>query len=106
VHETADGAIAAAQRLGTMFGEDKARILPAGRRAGSMLRVHDALRTKPVTSLPEVGRMTGLTPPTAGAAMDGLVSFGIAREITGKQRDRVFVYDRYLSILNEGTERP
>jgi hypothetical protein len=50
--------------------------------------------------------MTGLTPPTAGAAMDGLVSFGIAREITGKQRDRVFVYDRYLSILNEGTERP
>ena len=23
---------------------------------------------------------------------------------TGKRRDRLFVYDRYLAILNEGTE--
>jgi hypothetical protein len=26
------------------------------------------------------------------------------RELTGKQRNRVFAYDRYLAILNEGTE--
>lgn len=71
-----------------------------------MLRVHDALMAKPVTSLPEIGRVTGLTPPTAGSAMDGLVSPGIAREITGKRRDRVFAYNQYLSILNEGTEHP
>jgi hypothetical protein len=24
--------------------------------------------------------------------------------LTGRQRDRVFVYDQFLSILNEGTE--
>ena len=29
---------------------------------------------------------------------------GILREITGRQRRRIFVYDAYLSILNEGTE--
>ena len=38
--------------------------------------------------------------------MERLVNHGIAREITGKRRDRLFVYDRYLSILNEGTESP
>jgi hypothetical protein len=31
---------------------------------------------------------------------------GLLREITGKQRKRLFVYDPYLAILNEGTEVP
>lgn len=31
---------------------------------------------------------------------------GIARDLTGKRRNRLFVYDRYLAILNEGTEVP
>jgi hypothetical protein len=26
------------------------------------------------------------------------------RELTGRRRNRLFVYDRYLAILNEGTE--
>jgi hypothetical protein len=28
---------------------------------------------------------------------------GIVREITGKQRDRVYVYSQYVKILDEGT---
>jgi hypothetical protein len=28
----------------------------------------------------------------------------VAHELTGRQRDRVYAYDRYLAILNEGTE--
>lgn len=36
--------------------------------------------------------------------MESLVRLGIAREITGRRRYRLYVYDRYLSILNEGTE--
>jgi hypothetical protein len=36
--------------------------------------------------------------------MDLLVSMDVAREFTGKRRNRLFVYDRYLKILNEGTE--
>lgn len=33
-----------------------------------------------------------------------LVELGIARELTGQRRNRVFVYDAYLAILNEGGE--
>jgi hypothetical protein len=29
---------------------------------------------------------------------------GILRETTGRQRDRLFVYEAYLAILSEGTE--
>ena len=38
--------------------------------------------------------------------MELLSALGIAREITGKRRNRLFVYDRYLAILSEGTELP
>jgi hypothetical protein len=38
--------------------------------------------------------------------MDLLIELGIAPELTGKRRNRRFVYDRYLATLNEGTERP
>ena len=106
VLETAEGAVATARRLVALFQEDREPIAAAGRRAGSMLRVHDALKARPITSLQQVVRQTGLSFPTAGTAMDALVKLGIARELTGKRRNRVFAYDGYLAILNEGTERP
>jgi hypothetical protein len=34
--------------------------------------------------------------------MQTLVAAGIARELTGRRRNRVFVYDAYLKLLNEG----
>ena len=104
---TAEGAVSTAQRLSRMFQDDRNRIQAAGgRRAGSMLRVHDALKSRPILSLPEACRHTQLSFQTAASAMERLVTQGIARETTGKRRDRLFVYDRYLSILNEGTEAP
>jgi len=106
VHETADGAVATARRITNLFIEDRKRIVPTGRRAGSALRVHDALKRRPLLTLPEVVRQTALSAPTSGAAMEGLVALGIARELTGKRRNRVFAYDGYLAILTEGTERP
>lgn len=44
----------------------------------------------------------GVTFPTAAKAMQSLITAGIARELTGHRRNRVFVYDAYLNILNEG----
>ncbi|MBA3260862.1 MAG: Fic family protein [Gemmatimonadales bacterium] len=106
VRETAEGAVATTERLRRLFQEDRERIQPRARRAGSMLRVHEALKARPVTSVQEAVRQTGLSFPTTGAAMDELVGLGIARELTGKRRNRVFAYDGYLAILNEGTEAP
>ena len=104
---TAEGAVSTAQRLSLMFQDDHDRIEAAGsRKTGSALRVHDALKAQPILSLPVARRDTKLSFQTAASAMELLVKHGIAREITGKRRDRLFVYDQYLSILNEGTEAP
>jgi hypothetical protein len=37
-------------------------------------------------------------------SVEHLQRLGILRENTGRQRRRLFVYDAYLAILNEGTE--
>ncbi len=106
VRETADSAVETAQRLATTFRDDRAKIEPKGRRAGSALRVHEAIKARPILSLPEICRSTGLSFPAASSAMDLLVEIRIARELTGKRRNRLFVYDQYLAILNEGMEAP
>jgi len=104
VRVTAEGAVETAKRLAALFSEDHATIEPRGRRAGSALRVHDAIKARPILSMTQICRTTGLSFPAASSAMDLLLESGIARELTGKRRNRLFVYDRYLSILNEGTE--
>lgn len=105
VQSMAEGAVLTAQRLSRMFDNDQNKVqAQGGRRTGSALRLHDALKSQPILSLPAACRKTGLSFPTASAAMELLARYGIAQEITGKRRNRLFVYDQYLSILNEGTE--
>ncbi len=103
VEKTATGAVTTAHSLAGMFRLDRARIETAGRRAGSALRVYDALKARPVISMPEIARSTGLSFPAASASVRLLGELGIVRELTGKRRNRAFVYDRYLAVLNEGT---
>jgi cell filamentation protein, protein adenylyltransferase len=104
VRQTADGAVTTARRLVALFGEDRARVQAKGRLAGSALRVHEALQARPVTTLSAISAKTGLSFPAATAGMRALVELGIAKELTGRKRDRVFAYDRYLVVLQEGTE--
>jgi len=104
VRMTAESAVNAAQRLSAMFQNDRMKAQAAsGRRAGSVLRVHDALKSQPILSLPVAGREAALSFATASAAMEVLAASGIVREITGKRRNRLFVYEQYVSILNEET---
>jgi Fic family protein len=104
VKETAEGAVTTAQRLAALFQEDRTKVEAAGRRAGSALRVHELFKARPILSLPGICAVTGLSFPGATSAMDVLIERGIARELTGKRRNRLFLYDRYLGILSEGTE--
>jgi len=104
VENTASNAVQTAQRLLALFREDADRVQSRGRAAASALRVFNALRERPLITLNEVHRRTGISFPTATKGMNALVELGIVRELTGQRRNRVFAYDRYLSILNEGIE--
>jgi DNA-binding transcriptional ArsR family regulator len=75
-----------------------------GRKAGSAPRVLEWLRKHPMANIPKMTAKLGLPPPTVSSAVECLEVLGIVREITGKRRDRIYVYDRYARILDEGTE--
>jgi ribosomal protein S25 len=42
--------------------------------------------------------------PTAAAALRNLQNAGIVEEITGRERDRLYIYKEYMKIIGEGTE--
>jgi Fic family protein len=104
VLETADSGVASATAMFELFAADRQRIEGLGRVAGSVLRVHQHLQKKPITSAPGAAAAMGLTTPTVRAALDHLAKMRIVREITGKRRDRLYVYDRYLQLLQAGAE--
>ena len=45
-----------------------------------------------------------LSVPTVTASMHHLAKLGITRETTGRNYGRIYAYDKYLVLLNEGTE--
>ncbi|MCX8494001.1 MAG: Fic family protein [Chthoniobacterales bacterium] len=104
VEETALGAVQTARRLVALFETDTRRTQEGGRGAANALRVLTALRQRPMLSLKQLCQSTAMNFQTASKAMQLLVTSGIARELTGQRRNRIFVYDAYLAILNEGGE--
>lgn len=105
VRETSEDTVSTSRRLMDIFEEDLVRIRDTGgRRASSVLRVHQALKKRPILTIEEVRKAEGMAFSTVSSAMELLVELNIAREITGQTRNRFFAYDRYLSVLREGTE--
>ena len=104
VAHTATGAVDTAHRLLALFQADAARVQTLGRSAANALRVFDALRRRPLASIDDLSQRLALSYPTVARAIDALQGLGIVREITGKKRERVFAYQAYLDVLNEGTQ--
>jgi Fic family protein len=103
VEGVAEQATETAQRILALFESDRTSIQKAlGKSAMSALQVHDYLRRHAVASSSVVVTATGLSLPTVLSALSRLENLGVVRETTGQARNRVYVYDKYLEILNAG----
>jgi Fic family protein len=96
-------ATATAETLFDLFATDRARVEKLGRAAPSTLKVFDFLREKILVSPTRAAEALGLTWPTVQAAVKRLEALGIAKEVTGKRRDRIYAYEKQLRVLDEGT---
>lgn len=106
VISTAEGAVATTRRVSHLLDGHRGR-LTAGRASPATSRVYEELtRAAVIARVPHVSRRLALAPRTVYSALAQLEEAGIAREITGGRRSRVWVYDEYLRILGEGTEVP
>jgi Fic family protein len=104
VTETALLAVDTAQRLLKLFETDRVKINGLGKSASSSLRVHHVLQQHPLLSIVKAATLTGLSIPTVTVAFDSLAKLGIVKEVTGQKRNRLYTYQQYVSILNEGTQ--
>jgi Fic family protein len=104
VRETAMQSVDTVRRLNAVFEEDAELIGRLGRASASALRVHAVLEKRLVSSANGLASLTGLSLPTVYTALEGLATLEIVRELTGRERRRVFSYQRYLAVLSEGTE--
>ncbi len=104
VIDVAESTTRTTQRLVAMIESDRQAIHAFGRGAATAHRVHDLAARFIVLGASSVAEQLELTNPPVYAAIDRLERAGILREATGRQRGKLYVYDKYLAILTEGTE--
>ena len=104
VKEVAEQASDMARNIQRLHASDRQKIEQLGRPAASALRVYLHLQQRPVMVVGRTAKAIGVSAPTVTKSLDHLRQLGIVKEITGRQRDRVFRYEAYVALLNEGTE--
>ena len=106
IRHSAEVAIETGRRVTLAFSEDRALLRAVPRIAGSLLMIQEALQAKPVATVATLRAATGLTTPTVNSLLRDLEARGIVKETTGRARDGVYVYRRYLEALAAEEEAP
>jgi Fic family protein len=75
--------------------------LQSARSSATLLRLLELVFVNPYVTIPLIAKKLGITFPTAQRAIDGLVQAGILEEISGRQRNRVYMAGELLRLLEE-----
>lgn len=101
LHLLADESRAVLRRVATYrdaCATAAARCREFGRGGASAAALVRLLSEQPALTVAAAASALGLTVPTAGAAIERLLGAGLLSEITGRGRDRVFVYTPAVAI--------
>lgn len=100
----AESAVESAHRLNALFQDDTTRITALGSRSATPMRIFALLKARPVLTITDAAERIGISYPAAARTMEQLVRLGIVHETTGRKRQRLYAYGRYVELLSEGTE--
>lgn len=104
VKEAADDAVIAAKKLFQLLHKDRQALAVHPAVTISSIRLFDSLPEHPIVTLASVVKLLKTTKPTATKAIEALIAAGLLKERTGRKRDRVYGYQRYLALLSTDTE--
>ncbi len=104
VIETSGQATETAQLIVNLFKKDRSVIKNSNRSTSSALAIHVLMQHRPILTTGRITMETGSSLPTVLRNLAFLEDLDIVKEITGKQRNKIFTYKSYLEILNQGTE--
>jgi len=104
IFNSAKQALSTATKINSLFEEDCSKIESLGRAKFSCLQALAYLKQLPQVSVQLLSQGLNMTEPTARTSLNHMVTLGILREMSGRKRDKVYVYQNYLSILEEGAD--
>lgn len=99
VSVTAKRSVETARKVLSLRERDIRKVTDAGGSVQKALLLLDALFCTPMVMIKDVERLVGIKNPNALSLTDRMVRLGILKEITGQKRNRVFVYDEYVSLF-------
>jgi len=79
---------------------EKNKILQMGKRSKTAMAFLYHLFGAPVVNIKQVGTAMELSPKAASDLVKAFVEHGILKEITGYQRNRIFVFEEYLRLFD------
>ncbi len=104
VCESAKQATMTCGLINDLFTKDMAKIAGLGRARFSCENVLEYMKHLPQVTTSSLAEALKITTPTARSALEAMVGLGITEEVTGKSRDKVYVYRKYLDMLESGAE--
>lgn len=104
VIETAENGKQTFKRILALRQEIDAQIVTLGRRAENGHALVRRLYQDPVINVNQVAELLGIKYYAANQLVSALVDIGILREETGWQRNRLFIFRRYLNVFRDENE--
>jgi Fic family protein len=104
VTHSAQQACSTIEKINALFAHDSQQIEALGKIRFSVGLVFEYLKQLPQVTVFTIAKELGMSGPTARSALASLQQLGIVKEITGRQRNKVYVYKKYLALLEQGTE--
>ena len=102
--ESSQQALKTTKQINRLFEGDNKKIATLGRARLSCELSLDYLKRLPQVTAPLLAKALAMSLPTARTALNNMVKLDILVEVTGRQRDKVYVYRSYLNLLEEGTK--
>jgi len=102
VRETAENSIQVFKDIIAMKARLEREVLPhfSTRRQTNAQRLMQHLYQSPIVNIKLVGQLLEVNTNTAAAMVDDFVKYEILKELTGKRRNRTFLFEEYVLIFN------
>ncbi len=101
---TANQANETAQAILQLFNKDQTSIENYAKATTTDLTIHRYFQRHMISNTTKIKEACTISLPTVMRSLSTLEKLGIINETTGKERHKIFVYQKYLDILNKGTE--
>lgn len=101
--ESADDGTDTAKRLFKLVNEDRRKFADSKHANLAAMRLFERLPEQPMITALKTAEILQCTKPTAIKAIESLEKANVLVEITGKLRDRIYAYRKYLDVLGQDT---